>query len=170
MFSAGPDPQSSAAPSDAGDNPPWKSDNESYFADQEYSLLSPMSHYPGSLNLFVQFLSDILDWNSFDKSVLDHMLQGLPVPIPSPAPSGISLQEAINVSPPPQHIIIYTILYTISYCIKKIILLYSNCRLAENRHVMCVVKKARFEPRTFGTRAERATNCATAPVVYNIVF
>ncbi len=100
MFSAGPTPQSSAAPSNAGDNPPRNSDDESYFADQEYSLPSPMSHYPGSLNPLVQFLSDIPDWNSFDKSVLDHALQGLPVPIPGPAPCGISLQEAINVSPP----------------------------------------------------------------------
>ncbi len=30
---------------------------------------------------------------------------------------------------------------------------------------MCVVVKAGFEPRTLGTEAERATNCATAPVV-----
>jgi hypothetical protein len=29
---------------------------------------------------------------------------------------------------------------------------------------MCVVEKAGFEPRTLGTGAERATNCATAPV------
>ena len=117
MFSAGPAPQSSAAPSDAGDNPPWEKDDESYFADQEYSLLSPMSHYPGSLNPFVQFLSDIPDWNSFDKSVLDHALQGLPVPIPGPAPRGISLQEAINVSPPLsiQYFIRYCTLYPIVY-------------------------------------------------------
>ncbi len=74
---------------------------------------SPMSHYPWSLNQLVQFLSDIQDWNSFDKSVLDHTLQGLPVPITGSAPSGISLQEAINVSPPPQHTILYMILYTI---------------------------------------------------------
>jgi hypothetical protein len=43
-------------------------------------------------------------------------------------------------------------------------LLHSNRQLAVNRHVMCVVKKAGFEPMTLGTRAERATNCATAPV------
>jgi hypothetical protein len=43
-------------------------------------------------------------------------------------------------------------------------LLHSNSQLAENRHVMCVVEKAGFEPRTLGTGAERATNCATAPV------
>ncbi len=46
-------------------------------------------------------------------------------------------------------------------------LLYSNCQLAENRHVMCVAEKAGFEPRTLGTGAKppkRATNCATAPV------
>ncbi len=106
MFSAGPAPQSSAAPGDAGDNPPWNSDDERYFTDQEYSLPSPMSHYPGSLNLFVQFLSDIPDWNSFDKSVLDHAMQGLPVPIPGSAPRGISLQEAMNVIP-----IVYYIVY-----------------------------------------------------------
>ncbi len=29
---------------------------------------------------------------------------------------------------------------------------------------MCVVEKAGFESRTLGTGAERATNCATAPV------
>ena len=119
MFSAGPAPQSSAAPSDAGDNPPWKSDDECDFADQEYSLLSPMSHYPGSLNQFVQFLSDIPDWISFDKFVLDHALQGLPVPIPGPAPRGISLQEAIIVSPPLsiQYFIRYCTLYPIVYYI-----------------------------------------------------
>ena len=39
----------------------------------------------------VRFLSEIPDWNSFDKSVLDHALQGLPVPISGPAPQGISL-------------------------------------------------------------------------------
>ena len=34
----------------------------------------------------------------------------------------------------------------------------------ENRHVMCYVEKAGFKPRTLGTGAERATNCASAPV------
>jgi hypothetical protein len=72
-----------------------------------------MSHYPGSLNLFVQFLSHIPDWNSFDKSALDHALQGLPVPIPGPAPSGISLQEAINVSPPLAYDIVYYMVHII---------------------------------------------------------
>ncbi len=48
--------------------------------------------------------------------------------------------------------------------VKKKFLLHSNRQLAENRHVMCVVEKAGFEPRTLGTGAERATNCATAPV------
>ncbi len=48
--------------------------------------------------------------------------------------------------------------------IKKKFLLHSNRQLAENRHVMCVVEKAGFEPRTLGTGAERDTNCATAPV------
>jgi hypothetical protein len=43
-------------------------------------------------------------------------------------------------------------------------LLHSYRQLAENRHVMCVVEKAGFEPRTLGTGAERATNCATSPV------
>ncbi len=47
------------------------------------------------------------------------------------------------------------------------ILLHSNRQLAENRHVMCVVEKAGFEPRTLGTGAERATNSATAPVMLN---
>ena len=103
MLSPGPFPQSSAAPSDAGDNPPWNSDDERDFAEQDYSPPSPMSHYPGSLNLFVQFLSHIPDWNSFDKSALDHALEGLPVPIPGPGPRGISLQDAINVSPPVSH-------------------------------------------------------------------
>jgi hypothetical protein len=73
---------------------------------------SPMSHYPGSLNQLVQFMSDIPDWNFFDKSVLDHTLQGLLVPIPGPAPRGIFLQEAINVSPPPP----LSIQYSIRYC------------------------------------------------------
>ncbi len=48
--------------------------------------------------------------------------------------------------------------------IKKF-LLHSNCQLAENRHVMCVVEKAWFKPRTLGTGAERATKCATAQVL-----
>ncbi len=43
-------------------------------------------------------------------------------------------------------------------------LLHSNRQLAENRHVMCVMEKAWFEPRTLGTGADRATNCATALV------
>ncbi len=47
---------------------------------------------------------------------------------------------------------------------KKRFLLHSNHQLVENRHVMCVVEKDRFEPRTLGTRVERATNCTTAPV------
>ena len=42
--------------------------------------------------------------------------------------------------------------------------LHSNSQLAENRHVMCVVEKAWFEPRTLGTVAEHATNCATTQV------
>ncbi len=62
MLSPGPAPQPSAAPSDAGDNPPWNSDAERDFQDQQYSPASPMSHYPGSLNLLVGFLSDIPDW------------------------------------------------------------------------------------------------------------
>jgi hypothetical protein len=32
---------------------------------------------------------------------------------------------------------------------------------------MCVVEKAGFKPRTLGTGAERATNCATALVLNN---
>ncbi len=84
MLLAGPAPHPSAPPSDAGDNTPWNSDDEQDFAEHAYSPPSPMSHYPGSLNLFVQFLSHIPDWNSFDKSALDHALQGLPVPIPGP--------------------------------------------------------------------------------------
>ncbi len=94
MLLPGPAPQPSAAPSDAGDNPPWNSYDESDFLDHEYSPPSPMSHYPGSLNPLVGFLSHIPDWNSFDKSALDHTTQGLPVPIPGPSPQGISLQEA----------------------------------------------------------------------------
>ena len=113
MLSPGPAPQPSAAPSDAGDNPSWNSNDERDFQDQEYSLPSPMSHYPGSLNLLVGFLSDTSDWNLFDKSALDHALQGLPVPIPGPSPQGISLQEAIWVSPPTH--IRYRILYFAIY-------------------------------------------------------
>ena len=121
MYPAGPAPHPSAPPSDAGYNPTRNSDDERDFAEQAYSPLSPMSHssYPGSLNPFVQFLSHIPDWNSFDKSALDHALEGLPVPIPGPAPCGISLQEAINVSPPPPaYDIIYDMVHIIiSYTI-----------------------------------------------------
>ncbi len=74
MLSTGPAPQPSAAPSEAGDNQTWNIDDERDYQDQEYSLPSPMAHYPGSLNPLVSFLSDIPDWNSFDKSVLDHTL------------------------------------------------------------------------------------------------
>ena len=129
FLTAGPAPHPSAPPSDAGDNPPWNSDDERDFAEQAYSPPSPMSHYPGSLNPLLQFLSHIPDWNSLDKSALDHALEGLPVPIPGPGPHGISLQEAIKVSPPPQpptppppivYDIVYDIIhifisYTISY-------------------------------------------------------
>ena len=86
MYPTGPAPHPSAPLSDAGDNPTWNCDDKRDFAEQAYSPPSPMSHYPGSLNPFVQFLSHIPDWNSFDKSVLNHTLQGLPVPIPGPAP------------------------------------------------------------------------------------
>ncbi len=34
----------------------------------------------------------------------------------------------------------------------------------ELRHVMCVLEKAGFKPRTLGTGAECATNWASAPV------
>ena len=101
LLPAGPVPHPSAPPSDAGDIPTWNSDDERDFAEHAYSPPSPMSHYPGSLNPLHQFLSHIPDWNSFDESALDHALEGLPVPIPGPAPRGISLQEAIKVSPPP---------------------------------------------------------------------
>ena len=75
-----------------------------------------MAHYPGSLNQLVRFLSDIPDWNSLDKSVLDHTLQGLPVLIPGPALRGISLQEAIKVrTPPSTYDIVYDIIYNILY-------------------------------------------------------
>ncbi len=84
MLPAGPAPHPSAPPRAAGDNTPWNSDDKLDFAEQAYSPPSPMSHYPGSLNLFVQFLSHIPDWNLFDKSALDHALQGLTVPIPGP--------------------------------------------------------------------------------------
>ncbi len=56
---------------------------------------------------------------------------------------------------------------TVSAIISNDKVLHSNRQLAENRHVMCVVEKAEFEPRTLGTGAERATNCATAPVISN---
>ncbi len=75
LFPAGPAPHPSAAPSDAGDNRPWNSDDERDFAEHAYSPPSPMSHYPGSLNPFLQFLSHIPDWNLFDKSALDHAAQ-----------------------------------------------------------------------------------------------
>jgi hypothetical protein len=122
LLSPGPAPQSSAAPSDANDNPPWNSDDERDFLDQQYSPPSPMSHFPGSLNPLVGFLSHIPDWNSFDKSALDHALQELPVAIPGHSPQGISLQEAILVSfPPHRYDIVYNILqymkYDISYTI-----------------------------------------------------
>ncbi len=57
MLPAGPAHHPSAPPSD--DNPPWNSDDKHDFAEQAYSPPSPMSHYPGSLNQLVQFLSDI---------------------------------------------------------------------------------------------------------------
>ena len=104
FLTAGPAPHPSAPPSDAGDNPPWNSDDKRDFAEHAYSPPSPMSHYPGSLNPLLQFLSHIPDWNSLDKSALDHALEGLPVPMPGPVPRGMSLQEAIKVrqpSPPP---------------------------------------------------------------------
>ena len=132
ILSPGPVPQPSAAPSD---NPPWNSDDERDFQDQEYSPPSPMSHYPGSLNQFVSFLSHILYWNSFDKSVLDHVLQELPVPIAGPSTQGISLQEAIRVSPSPPRIryrirylgMSYDILYDIVYdIIDNHVLLHFN--------------------------------------------
>ena len=112
MLLPGPAPQPSVAPSDAGDNLSWNSDDERDFQDQQYSPPSPMSHYPGSLNPLVSFLSHIQDWNSLDKSVLDHALQGLQAPIPGPAPHGISLQEAIKVSPLP-HALRHRIRYRI---------------------------------------------------------
>jgi hypothetical protein len=36
----------------------------------------------------------------------------------------------------------------------------------EQRHVLCFVEKAGLEPRTLGTEAERAANCATRPLLY----
>ncbi len=41
----------------------------------------------------------------------------------------------------------------------------SNRQTGRQRwHVLCIVEKARFEPRTLGTRAECAANCATRAV------
>ena len=37
FLTAGPAPHPSAPPSDAGDNPPWNSDDERDFAEQAYS-------------------------------------------------------------------------------------------------------------------------------------
>ncbi len=59
--------------------------------------------------------------------------------------------------------------------LKKVFASFKPPTGTENRHVMCVVEKAGFEPRTLGTGAERATNCATAPVIYvtllfNVVY
>ena len=45
MLPAGPAPHPSAPPSDAGDNPPWNSDDECDFADQAYSPPSPIFIY-----------------------------------------------------------------------------------------------------------------------------
>ena len=114
FLTTGPAPHPSAPPSDAGDNPPWDSDDERDFAEQAYSPPSPMSHYPGSLNPLLQFLSHIPDWNSLDKSALDHALEGLPVPIPGPGPrhrrSSFSRQKSTGIS-----IIINNIVYDIVY-------------------------------------------------------
>ena len=66
-FPAGPAPHPSAPPSDAGDNPPWDSDDERDFAEHAYSP-SPMSHYPGSLDPFPEFTGgkhlDVALWES----------------------------------------------------------------------------------------------------------
>ena len=139
MFSAGPAPQSSAAPSDTGDYPPWKSDDERYFADQEYSLLSPMSHYPGSLNPFVQFVSDIM-WYSRLEFVWQVCVGPSAARVASsysrPCSPWYFSSGSHKCKPPPQHTIFYTILYTVSYCIRYCILSLHNTIPHSLRHAI----------------------------------
>ena len=75
-------------------------------------------------------MSDIPDWNSFGKSMLDHALQGLPVPIPGPAPHGIFLQEAIKVSPLTHaYDIVYDIVPYMKYGITYMISYMISCMM-----------------------------------------
>ena len=61
LLPAGPAPHPSAPPSDAGDNPPWNSDDERNFAEHAYSppsltlLLDKASHIEVSLVFFSTF-------------------------------------------------------------------------------------------------------------------
>jgi hypothetical protein len=88
MLLPGPAPQPSAAPSDAGDNLPWNSDDERNFQDQQYSPPSPMSHYPGSLNLIKSgFPTGILVVIFFHAG---HIVPGCPLSVPLGA-LGISI-------------------------------------------------------------------------------
>ena len=80
MLLPGPAPQPSAAPSDAGDNLPWNSDDERDFQDQQYSPPSPMSHYPGSLNPIKSgFPTGILVGIFFHAG---HIVPGCPLSVP----------------------------------------------------------------------------------------
>jgi hypothetical protein len=77
-----------------------------------------MAHYPGLQDPLARFLSTVPDWRVLDKVALENAIKGLPIPVVGPAPSGISLQDAIKVK---QHDFYYTMSYTTSYTMSYII-------------------------------------------------
>ena len=112
-------PVPSLSPQDSNDQDrAWDSDDERDYADQQSPPPSPMAHYPGLQDPLARFLSTVPDWRVLDKVALENAIKGLPIPVVGPAPSGISLQDAIKVK---QHDFYYTMSYTTSYTMSYII-------------------------------------------------
>ena len=66
--------------------------------DFAYQDLPCPQSYNGLIGPLADFLSAMPDWVNILESDITQELQGHPVPLPGPVPSGISLTEAIEVN------------------------------------------------------------------------
>ncbi len=105
--------------SDSNEDREMDFDNHRDFMDQDIPEGQFPTADPGPIH---QFLSGIQHWMNINQEDLNRALESLPTPLKGPIPSGVSLQETIQVNQrhnihirQHQNIILHTNRYTISY-------------------------------------------------------